>query len=59
MVKEKILELLKDGEKSASEISVKIGRNWYVTNEILEEMVNEGLIIKLEIGKHVLWKLKK
>lgn len=59
MIEEKILEVLKEGEKSASEISVKISRNWYITNETLEKMREEGIIIKLEVGKHILWKLKE
>ena len=59
MTKEKILEVLKEKEKSASEISVNIGRNFYIVTNLLKELVEEGKIEKLEVGKHILWKLKE
>ena len=59
MTKEKILEVLKKEEKSASEISVNVGRNFYIITELLEELLKEGKIEKLEVGKHILWKLKE
>ena len=58
MIEEKILEILKEGEKSSSEISVKIGRNFYVTTDLLEKLLEEKKIEKLEIGKHILWGIK-
>lgn len=59
MVKGKIIEVLKEGEKSASEISVKIGRNFYITLELLEELELENMIEKIEVGKHTIWRIKK
>jgi len=59
MIEEKILKVLREGEKSASEISVKIGRNFYVTLELLEKLKSENKIEKLKIGKHTFWRIKR
>lgn len=55
--KEKIIESLKDKEKSTSELCSVINRDWYYCLKILEELEKEGKLEKLEIGKFTYWKL--
>ena len=56
--KNKILEILKEGEKSTTELSSIINRDYYYCIKLLEELKKEDLIIKIEIGKFTFWKLK-
>ena len=56
-MEEKILEILKKGEKSTTEISNLINRNHYNTLKILEELEKNNLIKKIEIGKYTFWRL--
>ena len=57
--KTKILEILKEGEKSSTEISSIIKRDYYKTLEILGELEQEGSVEKLNLGdKYTFWKLK-
>jgi len=56
--KKRILELLKQGEKSTSEITSLLNRNYYDVIQILEEMARENLIKKINIKSFTYWKLK-
>lgn len=56
--KNKILEILKEGEKSTTELSSVINRDYYYCIRLLEELEKEKLIMKIEVGKFTFWKLK-
>lgn len=58
MFKEKILEELKKGEKSTSELSSIISRNYYDCLKILEELEIENKIEKINVGKFTFWRVK-
>ncbi|MHA1867809.1 MAG: hypothetical protein ACTSXD_07060 [Candidatus Heimdallarchaeaceae archaeon] len=54
-----ILTLLEDGEKSTTEISSFISRNYYDTLEILDKLLTSKKIEKIEIGKFTFWRKKR
>lgn len=56
--KNKILEILKGGEKSTTELSSIINRDYYYCIKLLEELEKENLIVKIEVGKFTFWKLE-
>jgi len=56
--KKKVLEFLKDTEKSTSEISSLLSRDFYFTLRLLEEMKEENLLEKIEIKNFNYWKIK-
>jgi len=56
--KERILEFLKTKEKSTTEISSFLSRNYYDAIEILEELEKEGKIERLNAGNYTFWRLK-
>ena len=58
-VEQKIMELLKEGEKSTTEISNNLHRNFYDTNQFLEELEKENKIQKIELNKFTFWKIKE
>jgi predicted transcriptional regulator len=57
-IKQKIIELLDDTEKSTTELASLLNRNHYDVVEFLEEMEKEGIIQKIEISKFTFWKNK-
>ncbi len=57
--KSRILELLKRGEKNASEISIYVGLNYYKTLELLKELQEEQKIELLNFREKKYYKLKK
>lgn len=54
-----ILDFLKDGEKSSTEIASKISRNYYSCIDILKSLEDRHLIEKIEVGKYTFWRLIK
>ena len=54
----RVLEYLKDGEKSTSELASLLSRDFYFTGRLLEDMEQEGLLIKIEVKNFTYWKLK-
>lgn len=58
MVREKILNSLKEREKSTSEIASITSKNYYDCLRLLQELESENLIEKIEVGKFTFWKLK-
>lgn len=56
-MKETILKILKEGEKTTTEIASIIRRNHYDTLHILEELEKEKKIKKIEIGRFTFWRL--
>ena len=59
LIKQKIIELLDDTEKSTTELASLLNRNHYDVVEFLEEMEKLGIIEKIEISKFTFWKNKK
>lgn len=57
--KPKILDLLKRGEKNASEISIYVGLNYYKTLELLKELIEEHKIELLNFREKKYYKLKQ
>jgi len=53
-----VLDILKDGEKSTTEIASKLKRNYYDCIQILEELLSQNKIEKVEVGKYTFWRLK-
>ena len=53
----KIINFLKDGEKSTTDISHNINRNFYDTNKLLEKLETENRVEKIEVGKFTFWRL--
>jgi DNA-binding PadR family transcriptional regulator len=59
-LKKEILEFLKDKEKSSTEIYHEFSRkNYYTILKILEEMEQEKLITKIEVGNFTFWKVRE
>lgn len=56
--KKRVLEFLKDNEKSTSEIASLLSRDFYFTARLLDEMEKEGLLDKNEIKNFTYWKIK-
>jgi len=56
--KKRVLEFLKNNEKSTSEIASLLSRDFYFTSRLLDEMEKEGLLKKLEIKNFTYWKIK-
>lgn len=54
----KILDILKNGEKSSTEISSLLNRNYYDCLKLLEKLETEDKIIKIQMGKFTFWRLK-
>ena len=59
MIKQKILKILKEGEKSTTEIASKINRNYYDTVNFLKELKKEEEIRMIKINKYTRWELIK
>lgn len=57
-MKDKIIEFLKEGEKSTSEITSFINRNYYDGLRFLEELEKEGIILRINLNKFTFWRLK-
>ena len=57
-MEERILEILKEGEKSSSEITSLLSRGYYDVLKILKKLELENKIIKIEMGKYTFWRLK-
>jgi predicted transcriptional regulator len=57
--KNRILEFLKKGEKTASEISIYVGLNYYKTLELLKELVEDKKIELLNFREKKYYKLKE
>lgn len=55
----KILEILKEGEKTTTEISSIIRRNYYDVVRILEDLESKKKLEKIEMGKFTFWRLTK
>lgn len=55
----KILEILKDGEKTTTEISAIIRRNYYDVVRLLEDLESKKKLEKIEMGKFTFWRLIK
>lgn len=53
-----ILEILKEGKKSTSEISSRIKRNHWDTLEILEKLFKEKKVKKIQEKNYIYWELK-
>lgn len=53
----KILNILKEGEKSTSEVSSIINRNYYQSLSILEKLFEENKIEKIEKNKYTFWRI--
>jgi hypothetical protein len=54
------LEFLKDKEKSSTEIYHKFNsRNYHFIVELLEEMEQEKLVTKIEVGNFTFWKVRE
>lgn len=51
----KLREILKEGEKSTTEIASILNSNHYTTLSILE---NSKIIEKIQVGKYTFWRLK-
>lgn len=58
-MEENVLEILKDGEKTTTEISSILKRNYYDTVGILERLESEKKICKIEMGRFTFWKLNE
>jgi len=56
--KKQILEYLKRGEKTASEISLYLGLNYYKVLELLNELIKEGEIKLIEFRNKKYYKLR-
>lgn len=56
---EKIINFLKDGEKSTSEIASHLSKNYYDTIKILEDLKSKKIILKIELGRYTYWKIKE
>jgi DNA-binding MarR family transcriptional regulator len=54
----KVLEFLRDGEKSTSEIASLMNRDFYYVTRFLEEMEQKGMLEKIPIKNFTYWKLK-
>ena len=54
----KVLEILKDGEKSTSEIASIINRDFYFVSRFLEDMGQKNKIEKISIKNFTYWRLK-
>jgi predicted transcriptional regulator len=56
---EEIINFLKEGEKSSSEIASHINKNYYDTLKILDDLEKKGILLKMELGRYTYWKLNK
>jgi len=57
--KQKVIDFLENKDKSSTEITSHLGRDYYFVLKLLEEMEGEGIIEKLEVGKFTYWRVKK
>jgi len=57
LIEEKILKLIKDTEKSTTEISSFLNRNYYFTLKILEKFEKEKIIERIRVGKFTFWRI--
>ena len=57
--KKQILEFLKRGEKTASEISIYAGLNYYKILDLLNELIKEGEIELINFRSKKYYKLKE
>lgn len=59
-LKKEILEFLGEKEKSSTEIYHQFNRkDYYSIVKILEEMREEKLVTKIEVGNFTFWKVKE
>ncbi|HEY0090088.1 MAG TPA: FaeA/PapI family transcriptional regulator [Candidatus Lokiarchaeia archaeon] len=58
-MKTKILNFLKRGEKSTTEIASVINRNYYSVLRLLEELEGENKILRISVRKFTFWRIKK
>ena len=54
----KVLYILKEGEKSTSEIASILNRDFYFVSRFLEEMEQKNKIEKTQIKNFTYWKIK-
>ena len=59
MVKKQILEVLTNRLQSTFQISKKVARSWGLTNSLLIELQEKGLIKKQQVSNILSWKLVK
>ena len=57
-MKEKILEILKDGECPSAKIASILNRGYYEVLKVLEELRIKNKIQKISLGRATFWKLK-
>lgn len=54
---DKIIQILKEGEKSSTEIASILNRNYYDVLKLLEELESNNKIKRITMGKFTFWRL--